>query len=305
MKKYITILCFLIILMPILLCARKKDVELKQNINIIKEAENNNNDQIIQYIKDGKPIEFSYKREIDGKTAIHIAILNNNFALVKILLEQEVSIAEKDNSGKTAFEEALNSSNQQIKNIILNSISIRNIFFTFSDNIGKELIQLYTTDKIYNKSIQKILDLWLMREFGTSLVLKKPINLDNVESLLKLGANINGIGKHFDRFTGLHPLFLAVSNNNIQLVKYLISKGADCNIHFDDEPGDTFSGETPLMNAIKDKHNDIAKLLIENGADINLGASGGENPLSIAIYYNNEEMKNILLKLGAKNKIKK
>jgi ankyrin repeat protein len=305
MKRYFSIFCFLVMLMSLLLCAKKQDAESKQNINIIKEAEKKNNDQIIQFINDGKPIDFNYKRESDWKTALHIAVLTNNFSLVEILLRQNVRIDEKDKSDKTAFEEALNLNDQQIKNIFFDRISFQNIFFTFSDNIGKELIRLYSSDKINNKSIQKILNIWLMREFGTSLVLKEQINYNNVDNLLKLGANINGIGKHFDRFTGLHPLFLAVSNNNIQVVKYLISKGADCNIHFDDEPGDTYVGETPLMNAIKGKYNDIAKVLIESGADINLGAKNGKTPLTTAIFYGNDEMKNLLVKLGAKDQVKK
>ena len=63
-------------------------------------------------------------------------------------------------------------------------------------------------------------------------------------------------------------------------------------------------GSTMEMNAIKMHYNDIAQLLIKSGADINLGASYNTNPLSTAVSYNNEEMKNILVKLGAKSNIK-
>jgi len=177
-------------------------------------------------------------------------------------------------------------------NILLIAIMVMPLFLLAGGNtdsaVGSE-----------QKVKSKALDIRLLNEIGDGLRLKKDIDYSKINKLIRMGADINSVGNHFDRSTGIHPLYLSVSNGDLKLTKFLLIKGANVNIHFDDEPGDTVSGETPLMCAIKNGYNKIAVLLIENGADVNLGASNNTNPLSYARYYSNEEMEIILIKNGA------
>jgi hypothetical protein len=74
--------------------------------------------------------------------------------------------------------------------------------------------------------------------------------------LIYLGADVNN-----DRF--ITPLCKAVNVNNIEMVKFLIKKGANVNNICNEYES------TPLTYAIYNNNFEIVKLLVENGANIN------------------------------------
>lgn len=92
--------------------------------------------------------------------------------------------------------------------------------------------------------------------------------------------------------SGKTPLFLAVSEQNIEAVKMLLSAGADPEIG-------RFQSQ-PLLEAINQKNIELVKLLLPKIKDINVKSSKGENFLDAAIYHNDaDELVELLLKAGA------
>lgn len=103
-----------------------------------------------------------------------------------------------------------------------------------------------------------------------------------VQCILRLGAVVDLKGQ--DRET---PLYIAVFNNNVDLVKLLISGGANVN----EENGK--ENETALHAASKFGYVDLLQLLLQHGANINARTSRMETPIfqaakngkHVAIYY--------------------
>jgi ankyrin repeat protein len=115
---------------------------------------------------------------------------------------------------------------------------------------------------------------------------------DVLETLIKNGADINAQNDN-----GSTPLMWAVTtnNNNVDASETLIRNGADVNAR--DE-----NGWTPLMRAVKYNDNtDITETLIKNGANINAQDNNGQTPLIMASQNENQNIRKILIKYGAKD----
>jgi len=155
------------------------------------------------------------------------------------------------------------------------------------------------------------------------LLVERDNTPDVAEILIEKGANINATDS-----LGLTPLILAMESYDEILARYLISKGAEVDIHsavflvlvdhlksiLKDDPsqinarikgGSYFS--TPLHVAVSMLNVAMVKLLLEYGADINVTDDEGHTPLHI-IYHSygpiwrgtRPEMTELLLSHGAK-----
>jgi len=115
-----------------------------------------------------------------------------------------------------------------------------------------------------------------------------------VENFISKGADINTIDKNEDL-----PLVSAIYGNRIEIVKLLVSKGADVNARF--------RGTTPLHCAVslvtayypKDTR-ELAEFLIKNGADVNARDSQGATPLHYTWYNGQRDIAELLISSGAK-----
>ena len=81
-------------------------------------------------------------------------------------------------------------------------------------------------------------------------------DLDFVKTLINSGIDINGIGSE-----GFTPLMMASSNDEAEIVDYLLKQGADVN--------QTFNGWTALMEAADEGALASMKHLLSAGADVN------------------------------------
>jgi len=113
-----------------------------------------------------------------------------------------------------------------------------------------------------------------------------------VEYLVDCGANINAVGGWCTS-----ALMQAVSMENQEMVKFLVSRGADVNIEVCIDENETRS--TPLHAAIFEKRTSMTELLISLGARLDLEDSLGMLPLLTAIEVGSKEICSILLKAGA------
>ena len=116
-------------------------------------------------------------------------------------------------------------------------------------------------------------------------------NVGLVKLLLSAGTDVNASNKD-----GKSPLTQAISwgGKNIEVIKLLLDAGADVNIS-------NKHGESPLTQAISwsDKNIEVIKLLLDAGADVNVSDEYNRTPLSRAALENNLEVIKLLVKYGA------
>ncbi|HBC40340.1 MAG TPA: hypothetical protein DCZ88_00145 [Pseudanabaena sp.] len=108
----------------------------------------------------------------------------------------------------------------------------------------------------------------------------------------KLQKKINEIAEYDYFYT---PMYLACINNHIDIVKFFVEVAQ---ISVNEEPISE-SSLNPLQGAVAYSNIEIAKFLISKGADVNAQNLWGTNPLQLALDYNNVELALLLLDLGA------
>ncbi|XP_009211467.2 transient receptor potential cation channel subfamily A member 1-like [Papio anubis] len=88
-------------------------------------------------------------------------------------------------------------------------------------------------------------------------------------------------------------LHCAVEENQIESVKFLLSRGANPNLQ-------NFNMMAPLHLAVQGTHNEVMKVLLEHGStDVNLEGENGNTAVMIACTKNNSEALKILISLAA------
>jgi len=91
-----------------------------------------------------------------------------------------------------------------------------------------------------------------------------------------------------------HVFFGACVEGQIEMMQFLLTKGANVNCIGDD------LGETPLMAAAQMGHAEAVKQLLARGADPNIKEKEGKTALSLALEYQHPEIAAILQQHGAK-----
>ena len=118
-----------------------------------------------------------------------------------------------------------------------------------------------------------------------------------VELLLEKGAEVNVIG--IDGMTAFIQSIFGILSGSVttEVCDLLLEKGADVNTQL---AGQDAIGWTALMFATSNEKLDLVKYLISKGANVNLKAKDGTSALSLAIINKNEEIIKILKTKGAK-----
>ncbi len=93
----------------------------------------------------------------------------------------------------------------------------------------------------------------------------------------------------FSNTLGESPLMLAAINNQLELAKVLIARGADVNRE----------GWTPLHYAATKGHREMMRLLLENDAYIDSESANGTTPLMMAAFSTSPLAVKLLLEEGA------
>ena len=112
-------------------------------------------------------------------------------------------------------------------------------------------------------------------------------DIDFVKTLLKTGIDINGIGSE-----GFTPLMMATSEDEAEIVAYLLAQGAKVN--------QKFNGWTALIEAADEGSLASMKLLLKAGTEVNYYWNQG-SPTAITMAASEGELKclQLLLKYGA------
>ncbi len=102
-----------------------------------------------------------------------------------------------------------------------------------------------------------------------------------------------GVNVNFKTYDDLRPLYTAALRNHNEVVKYLLTKGAN----IDEKNGQI--GASAVYIASDKGYLDIVKTLADAGANVNLKINGGFTPLYIATQNNHNEVVKYLLAKGA------
>jgi len=125
---------------------------------------------------------------------------------------------------------------------------------------------------------------------GNSLLHMIGSNVKILHFLIGRGLDVN------DRnFNGATPLHFAVEHKSIDIIKALISYGA--NVRAETHCGSTMLHS--LCGRSKDSHLSIAKLLLKGGADLNSCHIDGATPLHYACWMRNKALAEYFIKRGA------
>jgi len=278
------------------------------NQKVIQIIESNNRSELKQFIENN-----FYKINFD-KNLLKIAISNNNFEAIEYLC------GEKSDILLQLYQ--LNLLNEKYLKYIINHIylltakSIKFLILDNKDDFLKIIFEKFIFDnefiisfllyynnkrpmsqqqllKILSKEKNKFETLlnfeFKQRNHFTPLMLAiKNENIKIIKYLIEYGANINKRNKN-----GYTPLIVAIKKKkNNDIVKYLIDNGADVNQR-------TVNGDSPLMEACKKRNKPVIKYLIKNGAEINIENKEGETPLTISIVNNDMNIAKYLIKHGA------
>ena len=111
------------------------------------------------------------------------------------------------------------------------------------------------------------------------------------EALLKAGANVNTVHPPWQ----LTPLLVA-SELDFEMVKLLVARGAEVNVHDRD-------GVTPLMRAITLRDLRMVQLLLDARAPVNVTDNRGHTALTHAILRSDADILKLLIARGAKTDV--
>ena len=111
---------------------------------------------------------------------------------------------------------------------------------------------------------------------------------DIAAMLLDAGAKIE------DGAAGLTPLQFAASAGNVDMIRFLVKRGANVN------HGVKSGEQTALLSAIYGAHPEAVQALVDLKADVNAKTKDGDTPLKVAMKGDQDDMVKILKAAGAK-----
>ena len=246
------------------------------------------------------------ERSIEGKTAkpdlfsfLRYAIKSGNIGALKSLLQKDININEKDNTGKTLLHYAID--DKEKNNIAIVKLLLdKDADVNMKDNDGNTPLLGAASNENDNNNLA-IVQLLLDKDADvnaksgdgwTSLhgaaLNENDNNLAIVQLLLHRGADVNSQDNNGE--TPLHKAIEFNHDNSLAMVQFLLNQGAIVNSRLQD------SGETPLHEATRKENLDIVKLLVQKGAKVNAEADNGKTPLQYAY---NDDIVNFLLENGA------
>jgi hypothetical protein len=128
--------------------------------------------------------------------------------------------------------------------------------------------------------------------------LQKPKDQINFKAYINYPIGLDIDFQNITRSDGLTLLIIACNIGNLDLVKTLLSLGANVNLVH------KISNLAPLHIACGFGYFEMAKALLTKGANVNIVGSGGETPLLLATCMGNLRMAKLLLSEGADLNVK-
>ena len=214
-------------------------------------------------------------RDVDGTTALHWAVHNDDPALVARLLKGGADVSAVNDYGSSPMQEAA---------VAADPVII------------KLLLKAGASAESPNAEGQTAL-----------MVVARSGNVESAKLLVSHGAKVNSI----EQWGGQSALMWAAAQSQPEMVKFLISKGADVNarsavrdwqrrVTAEGRPKNmNHGGFTPLLYAAREGCVQCVKHLLKGHADINLPDPDGLTPLVLALTNMRFDLAAVLIEAGA------
>ena len=220
--------------------------------------------------------------------SIHVAAARGNIEAVKQHLAAGKDVNAKDGFGRTLLHWTADRGHQEIVEfLIANNADVNTQ--DMSGNTPLSLARNWSRNEIVEilgKHGGKIL-IWEAIEEG---------NLEAVKQHFNSGIDVNvKVSKGGRSSQSWHPLNWAAANGQIEIVEFLLSRGAEVN----SKDG---VGYIALHYAAgRGSYNEVVEVLIANGEDVNTKAVDGSTPLDLAAMAQNKEIMDLIRKHSGKH----
>lgn len=260
-------------------------------------AVRNRSEAIVKLLLDNR-IEKDAKR-LNGNTALHIATKNGDITIVKMLVDAKCDINAVDENGATALVLAAKIGNKNlVEYFIENGADIQK-----TDCYGKTYKDYYAPDKETEKRAENPVEEKRKISIGNTAGRKYAIvfgsSKDSVIQAVKdrnrskLESLITeGQGLDTPDSFGNTALMYAVNMQNVYLINCLLANGANAS-------ASNIYGQTPLHCAVSKLNESIVSMLCSAGAEINAFDNDRNSPLVVAIKFRSPKIMSNLLDLGA------
>lgn len=165
-----------------------------------------------------------------GKTALMIAIQNNEADIVKFLCDKQIEIDRKDDLSNTALHFAVSYDNLTCSQILIDRAPPGGANINIKNSLGRTSLMTVAArnlTQIFNVLYEKGVELDTQDNFGCTALMSASTNghVEILERLISSGVNID-----LQDIDGMTALMLSVKKNYIALVEILISAGARLDI---------------------------------------------------------------------------
>lgn len=224
----------------------------------------------LSYYKDGN---YSEKTNDIGETALHIAIKKENIEIVQYLLSLDnidvnaifeyTDLVEKSKKNVTPLILAINKKNIEIIKLLLNKPEI---------NINQIFTYKITEDLIYEMTVLQLAVENNFNELALLLIANPKVDVNTITKI-----NSTPQSEFFKNFERKYsPLYIAVKNDNVEIVKALLSR-SDINVniklvHQFEHTSLKVKEKTVLHTAVKKGNLEIIQLLL-NRPDLDVAIS--------------------------------
>ena len=215
----------------------------------------------------------------DGNSMLQLAAILGYTDVVDLFLKEAVDPDWKHKNGATALIMSVIKGHIKVTKLLLNAGADRNVTL---QNLSLEKIALMQNHTELAKIIKEhnVADKSYMNILFIHAALKN--NIVMVNKYLEAGADIDNVVQG-----NVTSLLIATSNGNIDLVKNLVERGANVNIH------------NPLFASAKHGHSEITKFLIDSGANIEALSNNNDNPMFATVHNGHYQDVKYLLDAGS------
>ncbi|XP_057328229.1 putative ankyrin repeat protein RF_0381 [Microplitis mediator] len=248
-----------------------------------------------------------------GRTSLHLAIDEEYLPGIEILLEYGANIAASNDTGSSIrfWQTPLHAA------VIKNRVDIVALLLTKEINVDllsehRETALKYAIERKNWNLIKYLNDIRPKNDIYLNNLMRETFKNHSLDQLAEMGYSEGEIFLLLGRYAVMNMknqeqdtiLYLAIKNENIEMVKYLLDMGANVNILATYDHRNYTSGLAALHVAVDLKLADIVQLLLDQeDCDVNVKSESGLTPLHIAALNNNLAIAKKLINKGATNEV--